>query len=171
MIDDIRNWFGDIASGKIKDAHLAMSEATARDFERKLSEAISENGVLRSQLDEATVENSTLKTRIVELERQLEELSDDRDPSDEPNRELLKLLFDAPEGLSISEITNRMRMTTSEAKFHLGVLLELGFIDTHQGSVGFYSTDGFGESHYSGGTPEIFWIEQPGRSHIMKTKG
>jgi DNA-binding MarR family transcriptional regulator len=59
MIDDIRNWFGDIASGKIKDAHLALSEKQNASFLRDIDQLVGERDVLRA-------ENIVLKSELAD---------------------------------------------------------------------------------------------------------
>jgi len=171
MIDDIRNWFGDIASGKIKDAHLALSEATARDFHRQLTETIAENNLIRSHLKELAAEKVILQTKNSELEAKLNEITAKQKQTDEPNQELLQLLFEHEDGLDVATIAARMSMTTGVAKFHLGVLLDLKYVDFDAGSVGFGGQGYDGEPSFYAGTPETYWIEQLGRAYIMKKRG
>jgi hypothetical protein len=67
MIDGIRNWLGDIASGKIKDAQIALTQAEALVFKRQLDEAIAENARLATDNFQLASENKELKAQLADL--------------------------------------------------------------------------------------------------------
>jgi hypothetical protein len=76
MIDGIRNWLGDIASGKIKDAQIALTQAEALVFKRQLDEAIAENARLATDNFQLVSENNELKAQLTELSESTELIGD-----------------------------------------------------------------------------------------------
>ena len=150
-------------SAKILQERLALAADQFTVLDR-------ENIDLRVKLREAESKIESLESRNANLEKELDKLRSKEHRLEDPTRKVLQLLFDAADGVELEHVARRMSLATSEAKFHLGCLIELDFIGFHEGSVGFGYTDAYGESHYSGGTPETYWIKQKGRAYIMKTR-
>lgn len=170
MIDDIRNWLGDIASGKIKDAHIALSEAQNTGFLRDIENLICERDDLLSKVRvlETSLADSLAENRILASKLPKAEGSDGG--IDQPTREVLQLLFDAGDGLDIDAIRSPFGFSVSEAKFHIGILMDLKFIRFEKGSSGFVWGDSSG-MHSTGGRPDKYVIQQKGLEYIMKKNG
>ena len=168
MLDDIRNWLGDMASGKIKDAHLALSEAQNASFLRDIESLIRERDdllakvrVLETSLADSLAENRVLATKLPKPEG-----SDGR--IDEPTHEVLNLLFKVDEGLDRGSIRSHLDMTEGVVMFHLDTLKELDFIGHKRGRDASFASYSEGTSFAPRGSPEKFFIKPKGRAYIMK---
>jgi hypothetical protein len=182
MIDDLRNLFGDMLSGKMKDSEIALTKQESAILRLKVEGLIDSNTELRDERVALRLQIETLRSEIsvlrlkeddqaaiiADLTAQLQKDNPVHDRLDEPTAKVLKLLFDHGDGLDIDSIRSPFGFSVSEAKFHIGILMDLKFIEFQEGLVGFAHSDAFGESHYSGGSPDVFYIQQKGRAYIMK---
>ena len=76
MIEDARNFFGDILSGRIKDERIALSKEQSDDLRLKLDNLTAEFNRLRSQNELLTTDNRDLSLRIGDLEAELKSIKE-----------------------------------------------------------------------------------------------
>lgn len=170
MIDDLRNLFGDMLTGKMKDSEIALTKQESALLRLKIEGLLDEGAKLRderaafvSRLEDQHLQLTEKKLLIADLTAKLKEHDWVPDELDQPTREVLQLLYDSGDGLNINAIRSPFGFSVSEAKFHLGVLISLRFIGFSEGTVGF----AIDEDYYEG-VPETYFVEQKGRAHIMK---
>jgi hypothetical protein len=68
MINGIRNWIGDVASGKIKDAQIALTRQQAAAFQSELSVALNRIAELESNNEKLQSENAEMHSHIKQLQ-------------------------------------------------------------------------------------------------------
>ncbi len=170
MLDDIRSLFGDMLSGKMKDAEISLTKQESANLRLKLDglldEATSlrdERVVLISKLEAQRLELRDKDSLITDLRSQLNKRNPVTERLEDPTEEVLNFLFESGEAMTLDTIMRKFSMASSVAKFHLGALLKLKYISFDEGMVGF----GIDEDIYEG-VPEQYSIEQKGREYVMK---
>lgn len=128
MIDGIRNWLGDIASGGIKDQRIALSAEQASAYKMQLDD-------LASRLEKAEAKNESLgrelenaKAKIEELESKLAVTESEPSKLSENAEVVLKLFYDNPREITKSEIAQHAGLPASEVDFIFNILYDLDFI-------------------------------------------
>ena len=76
MIEDVRNFFGDILSGRIKDERIALSKEQSDDLRLKLDNLTAELNRLRSENELLTTDNRDLVIRIRDLDEELKSIKE-----------------------------------------------------------------------------------------------
>ena len=130
MIDDIRNLLGDIASGKIKDARIALSEAKNAGFLRDIEDLIVERNdlsskvhVLQTSLADSLAENLVLAAKLQPAPPVSDGLDDDC-------RRILLHFFENDKGFAIDDMTSIFDFHQSVAKAHFEELCSKRLIFT-----------------------------------------
>jgi len=131
MIDDIRNWIGDIASGAINEKRIALSQEEAAAFKRQLDESISDLAVLRAENGDLMEALAKLESENNALKAKLYELSQTAEPDDRLSEEcekVLKFFFDQDRKLSIEEVRSAFGYESGVAKYYFDQLKSRDFI-------------------------------------------
>jgi hypothetical protein len=171
MLDDLRNLSGDILSGKMKDAEIALTKQESAILRLKIEGLIDSNtelrgerATLRSEIETLRGEIGVLRLKendqaavIADLTAKLEEGKPVEERLDDPAHEVLKLLFKNSEGLDIRSICAHLNVEHGVASYHVGVLLDAKFIGFTKRALNF-----------AGASTNIFYIHHKGRAYIMK---
>ena len=130
-LDDIRNWIGDIASGHIKDAKLALTETQVSTLLFKVNSLLSQIDEMKGALSDKDAEIVSLKLQLYDKGRELsllaEKLSQANKASDrlhENCEKMLKLFFEANRELSDRQIASATQLHPGEAQYFLDTLQE-----------------------------------------------
>jgi len=119
MIDEIRNWLGDIASGRIKDERITLSKEQASVFESQLIQTLKENALLKSRVKELESENAHLKAQLVEFQKE--------EGVDSQVLQILGTVFEHNGQFYVSDLEPIFNLSQQEVQHHVDILEGLGF--------------------------------------------
>ena len=175
MLDDLRNLFGDMLTGKMKDSEIALTKQESailrlkiEGFIAELSKLRDERAVFASRLEDQRLQLAEKDSLITDLTAKLDERKPVEDRLDDPTHEVLKLLFNVDEGLDLGTISSHFDRTQGVAMFHLDTLKDLDFIGHKRGRtapMGLYSGS---QNLMRSSTSDTFFIKPKGRAYIMK---
>jgi len=151
MIDGIRNWIGDVASGKIKDAHIALTQEQATVFKRQLDEAVSKNALLTKRVRELESENQELKAKLAAI--------DENEEIDDQAYRILEALFNNGPCAELPRLAASFHLSEGEAEYFLDELRGRDFIDKRPVVFG-----------GGGMVPVTACILSAGRAFVMKRR-
>lgn len=134
MLDDLRNLFGDMLSGKIKDTQIALTKQESDMLRLKVDGLLDkvrtfeeERVPLITKLEEMRLQLANKDSLIADLEAKLAERDRGPDRLPEKQEEILKLLHHS-ESLSVEQIADSIGLSAPDTKFHMDKLSEGEFI-------------------------------------------
>ena len=161
MIDAFRNLFGDMLSGKMKDAEISLTRQESANLRLKIDGLIDEGIKLRDEraviipkLEIQRLQLADKDSLIADLTAELQQRNPVVDGLDEEEAKILQFFFDAQES-SREVASNSLQIPLPRATHYVGSLLKRSFLRQSTGSAG---------PRY----PAKFRITHEGSSHIMK---
>lgn len=128
MIDGIRNWLGDIASGGIKDQRIALSaeqaaayKAQLDDLALRLEESDSKNESLSREFEQAKSKIENLESKLAISKKEPSQLSENAEV-------VLKLFYDNPREITKSEVVQHTGFSDADVDFIFNSLYDLDYI-------------------------------------------
>ena len=182
MLDDIRNFLGDMISGKTKDAHLALTKEQAEVFKVRLDEAVEENESLRDEVRGLTEALTESQSRIQQLQQETTMASPEQNERlHEKQEQILKLLHESEE-LSVEQLAESISLSSPDTKFHVDKLSEEEFIKLNlNSSININRTirqsplvsarRGRNAAHSQSKSLGVYYIKPKGREYVVTKMG
>lgn len=182
MLDDIRNFFGDVLSGKMKDAQIALTKQESDTLRLKVDSLLDKVRMLEEErlplIKELEIHRLKVReqaTLIADLTAKLEQRDSIGEGLDEKEIQVLQLFFDAGRDLSTDMVAQHFKWSSGEADFYVGSLLKQKFLRVSRpgikgGLSPVRSLYGRGSSGASKGLPALCAITQEGREQVMKRR-
>jgi len=168
MLDDFRNFFGDVLSGKMKDERIALTKQES-DILRLKTEGLTdevtslreERVSLRLKMEDQTALITNLRAQLEERDKLIAELKRPKskvpDGFDEVTKRIAQFMAEH-DGVSHEEISGGLGISLADVRFHVGALISARMAE--QVSIGFVSD--FGSS------PPSYDLLQPGRAYARQ---
>ena len=164
MLDDIRNVAGDLLSGKMKEAEIALTKQESSILSLKIEGLIDQLASLREEritlikeLESQRLQLVDKESLITDMASKLQQNQPVEERLEDPSHEVLKILFKNPDGLDIKTICSHLNVEQGVANYHVGFLLESKFIGITKRVL-----------NYAGASMNFFYINQKGRTYVMK---
>jgi hypothetical protein len=168
MLDDIRNWAGDVLSGKMKDAEIALTKQESTILRLKIDGLLDETSSLREErvslrlkMEDQAALIADLTTQLEERDKLIAELKRPKskvpDGFDEVTKRIAQFMAEH-DGVSHEEISGGLGIPMADVRYHVGAMITARMAE--QVSVGFVSD--FGSS------PPSYDLLQPGRAYARQ---
>lgn len=168
MLDDIRNCAGDILSGKMKDAEIALTKQESAILRLKIEGLLDEANSLREErvsmrlkLDGLTATIANLTMQLEERDKTIAELKKPKDTApngfDAVTKRVVQFIAEQ-DGVSHEEISRALTLSLADVRFHVGALIEANMAD--QVSPGMITS--------FGSEPPLFDLTQSGRTYARQ---